>query len=344
MAFLALQVLLFGAAVAVFYRPYGEQYLPVSIAKHARLAQAPSPRVIFVGASNLPFTLNSELIEQATGYHPVNMGLGRALGVEFNLAEVKPYLRRGDVVVLSFPYEWFSADDKPDIDVVLRTLEIQPSLLWKMSWLDLARIFQRDWVFEYIGRVVRVSVRTAAGRPPPEVVTPGEVWNRFGDMVAHWSRPLPERRNLTLTFGPEFSRRTSDVIRRFLHFVAARGGHVFYLFPAIPEEIFTDPQKRDFIERVEAELTDALGIRTLNRPDEVVMPSDRFFDTAYHLIGPAVQTHSARVAARLRAALSSLSGRDPGRSGPTRDTEPGDRLPGRGQPDIRAPGTAAIGP
>jgi hypothetical protein len=315
LVFLTLQVVLFVAAVAIFYRPYGERYLPVSLSKHAWLARAPSPRIIFVGASNLPFTLNSELIEQATGYHPVNMGLGQALGLEFNLAEVKPYLRQGDVVVLSFPYEWFSTLKPPfgpqgDPDVILRTLEIQPELIWKMSWLDLAAILRRDWVFEYLGRVIRTIVRTAAGRPPPEAGVPWHAWNRYGDLVAHWSRPLPERRNLTLTFGPERSARTSDVIRRFLRFVGARGGHVFYLFPAIPEEIFADPEKRDFIERIEAELTDALGIRTLNRPDEVVMPSDRFFDTAYHLIGPAVQIHSALVAARLRAALSGLPARD----------------------------------
>jgi hypothetical protein len=304
--FLTLQVVLFLGAAAVFYRPDRESYLGASILKHTRLAQAPSPRVIFVGASNLPFTLNSEVIERETGYHPINMGLGQALGLKFNLAEVKPYLRPGDVVVLSFPYEWFSGE-KPDTDVVLRTLEIQPRLLWRMSWLDLGEILQRDWVFEYLGRVVRTIVRTAAGRrPPPDGPFRVDAFNRFGDVVAHWSRPVPERRRSTIDLGPDYVVQNNEVLRRFAEFVAARGGRVLYLFPAMPEGIFEDPHARQFIDRVETELTRTVGIQALNRPAEFAMPFERFFDTAYHLTGPAVQIFSSRVAATLRVALSGM--------------------------------------
>jgi hypothetical protein len=305
-AFLAVQALLFVGAVAVLYRPDRESYLAATIDKHARLAQAPSPRVIFVGASNLPFSLNSELIARETGYHPVNMGLA-PIGLEFVLAEVKPWVRHGDIVVLSFPYDLFLVSDaKPQIDAVLRILELHPALLWKMSWVDLAEIAQGyDWVFGWMGRVVRAMARTVAGRgPASEEPFSQDSFNRFGDVVAHWSRPLPHRRELRLSLGSEYASGKNEVLGRFVRFVEARGGRVVYLFPAIPEEVFRDPRNREVIDRVEVELVGNLGIRSLNRPAEVAMPAESFFDTAYHLIGPAVQAFSSLVGARLRTALS----------------------------------------
>jgi hypothetical protein len=302
--FLTLQVIFFVAAMSMFYRPDRHQYLAASVMKHALLAETPAPRLIFVGASNLPFSLNSEIIARETGYHPINMGLAYNLGVQFHLAELKPYLRPDDVVVLSFPYEWFSVA-KPDVDVVWRLLEVHPALLWRLDRRELAEILPGQSVFGYIGRVLRAIVRTAAGRPlPPGNPFPISAFNRFGDVVAHWSMPVPEGRRLALSFGPEYSTESADMVRRFLRLVAGRGAHAFYLFPPIPEEVFQDPANAQFTARVETELRDQLGIRILNRPAEVVLPSERFFDTGYHLTGPGVQRYSAFVATKLRATLS----------------------------------------
>src|SRR5690348_8879721 len=77
-----------------------DNYLAATRDKEWRLATLPGPRVVFVGGSNLPFGLDSDVIERQTGRRVVNMGLYVHLGLEFMLNEASAGLREGDVVVL----------------------------------------------------------------------------------------------------------------------------------------------------------------------------------------------------------------------------------------------------
>ena len=73
------------AGVLVLYRRYAALtlhetgYLAASVDKHHLLVHQPSPRIVFVGGSNLAFGLDSGAIERSLGYHPVNMGLNLGL-------------------------------------------------------------------------------------------------------------------------------------------------------------------------------------------------------------------------------------------------------------------------
>src|SRR6266436_7071833 len=95
--FLIIQACVCGG-VLVLYKRYAAftlnktGYLAASIDKHHLLVQQPSPRIVFVGGSNLAFGLDSSEIERSLSYHPINMGLHIGLGLAFMLAEVKPFI------------------------------------------------------------------------------------------------------------------------------------------------------------------------------------------------------------------------------------------------------------
>ena len=81
-----------------------DKYLMVMLDKHKLLRTTPQPRVILVGDSSLAFGMDSAMIKKATGYNVVNMGLHGGLGLIYIMDELKPYLKKDDIVIFALDY------------------------------------------------------------------------------------------------------------------------------------------------------------------------------------------------------------------------------------------------
>src|SRR2546423_1051105 len=103
---LSLTLLVLVSCALLYLAPDGRvPWMSAAIDKENLIRNTPQPRVIFVGGSNLAFGLNSLLIQRRLGRSVVNMGLSAGLGMRFMLAEVRPHLRPGDLVVVVPEYE-----------------------------------------------------------------------------------------------------------------------------------------------------------------------------------------------------------------------------------------------
>ena len=74
--------------------------------------KTPSPKVVFVGGSNLAFGIDCSQIEDSIGFTCVNMGLHAGQGLRFIMDDIDPYIKEldkdaGDVVVLMPEFEHF---------------------------------------------------------------------------------------------------------------------------------------------------------------------------------------------------------------------------------------------
>ena len=98
-AFFGVLSLLIAAVFMAYTRmfPPEKSFYMASADKHRRLENLPAPRIIFIGGSSMAFGMDSGLVGKKLGLNPVNMGLNAAVGLEFMLQEVEPFLRRGDV-------------------------------------------------------------------------------------------------------------------------------------------------------------------------------------------------------------------------------------------------------
>ena len=76
-------------------------YIMSYLDKVELIQNAPSPRIIFVGDSNLTLTLDSAKIADEFGYNPVNMSISAVTGLRYDLESIRPYIKAGDVVVIS---------------------------------------------------------------------------------------------------------------------------------------------------------------------------------------------------------------------------------------------------
>src|SRR3989338_1453716 len=106
-------------------------YLSVIVDKHKRLESLPSPRLIFIGDSALPFGLDGERIEKELKIPVVNMGLHAAFGLPFIFEEIYPDLRPGDIVAAIFHY--YPSDKEINEGVVCHALDFYPAMYRRLE-------------------------------------------------------------------------------------------------------------------------------------------------------------------------------------------------------------------
>ena len=80
-------------------------YLLARIDKHEILKKTPSPKVIFVGGSNLAFGIDCSQIEDTLGITCVNMGLHAGQGMHFIMDDFDPFIKNmskteGNIIVV----------------------------------------------------------------------------------------------------------------------------------------------------------------------------------------------------------------------------------------------------
>ena len=84
-----------------------ESLLFGAIQKDSLLKNVESPRIIFVGGSNLSFGINSQMIKDSLGLNPINTAIHAAIGLKYMMENTLQYVREGDIVVLAPEYDHF---------------------------------------------------------------------------------------------------------------------------------------------------------------------------------------------------------------------------------------------
>jgi hypothetical protein len=311
--FLIIQGCIWGGVLAL-YRQYkaarfegtGGEYLAVSIDKHHLLVQQPSRRIVFVGGSNLAFGLDSAEIERALGYHPINMGLDAGLGLDFMLQEVEPFLKPGDVVVLSPEYEHFIDWYRGDIETLFAEIENQPRSIRFLTFRNLALFLDQGLVV--IGDITRKSISFLNGGVH---VTLEQLqnspyrpsgFNRFGDVIAHYH--LAPKAFLVTKLKQPTPTSISQVINRLNKFnnrCRRNAILVFYSYPPIFQGQLQE--NAAIIHEIAVNLSQRLNFPLLDTPEEMSFPLDYFFDLAYHLNVVGIQIRTGHLIEKLRDRL-----------------------------------------
>jgi len=298
LAFASIQLAI-AVLVGASYRVDKNAYAASFIDKHDWLERVPSPRLILVGGSNLSFSNDSVLLEDRLGLHPVNLGIQGAMGLRFMLREAENAMRAGDVVVLSLEYSHYL--ERVEEPLSLFSLLEQDRRAFGAIDLDwpLFKLFA-DRSHLYARNVLR-SVVNSAMHGDERALPPytRDSFNRYGDVVAHWSMPT---RGFEIVRQPEGKLDAGIVadLAAFALACRARGVRPFVFHPAIPlkklETMKLEPLQRD--------LDRQLAIPQLNRIAEMGYPDDQFFDTVYHMTKAGTERRTALLAERLSQALN----------------------------------------
>jgi hypothetical protein len=254
-------------------------YLAAAIDKEALLARTPSPRLIFVGGSNLAMGLDSERVARETGMNVVNMGVNAGFGLRFMLSEVKPALRAGDVVVLIPEYEQYLGHLDGGITLI-ELLSIYPAgVRYLESPNQIAKTMVEFPAFLQ-GTITDLPKRF---RPRDASYANRSSYNSYGDITVHLDHASPVDVSAMTLFNADekiFDDQTIGVIQVFDAFAQRTGARLIIMFPALPEKQYSENRERlDFV----ANRLREAHVPVIGTPKDFVFPVAYFFDTVYHL-------------------------------------------------------------
>ncbi|HLO16911.1 MAG TPA: hypothetical protein VK206_18900 [Anaerolineales bacterium] len=263
-----------------------EGYIAAVQDKKSLLSNSRSPRIIFVGGSNLAFGLDSELVQNELHLPVINLGLHASLGLKTSLNIVEKYAAQDDIIVIIPEYEYFDQSSSMyGSDTILADfIEIDPANLQYVApgkWIDLPLI-----TFDVLERKLDRESALLLADPVDRDVYLRSNFNRYGDMIGHLGkkplRPneisaeaaLPTNLNLITT--------SFDILEEFHQKMINKGVIVLFDFPSLRMRNC----KKTSLELFD-HLVSALKARTtipiLSTPDERCYPDKYFYNTQYHL-------------------------------------------------------------
>ncbi len=285
---------------AVFFRmPYMDSgdYISAILDKDRLLRGTPSPKIVFVGASNLAFGLDSERVQSAMRLPVVNLGLHGGVGLKYMLDSTRPYVKKGDIVVLVPEYEEFFGERHYGEAPLLNVLHLS-----REGWRHIDSFQQYRVIWRYALTEMKDTIHALYKRSSSSgKIYSRESFNRFGDVVAH----LKEKPRTIESYGvplenEKFNDRVLVDMKIFREYSEGNGAAVLILFPSIAESAFrmNHARIREVYDRIRT--YGGLGAILGSTPEDYVFPDNCFFDTAYHLTGTCRETRTDKVIMALR--------------------------------------------
>lgn len=303
-AALALLVAL-GHAAVLLIPAEKNSYLSAVIDKQARLRSLPSPKLVFVGGSNLSFSVDSPRVERELGLPVVNMGLGIYAGLRFMLDSVAPRLGRGDLVVISAEYQLYRGLFNGE-DELLEVLEAFPegirTIHWKAQAMPLLRALPA-----YVKNKTNRLLATFVQKPDPSCIYCRRAFDEYGDLRAPLTQPGKDVATMALFRSKGEAGPVEDDaikgLRRFVAAAEAAGARVVLTFPAVPAPLYE--KNRDKLDEVYERVKKDVPVPILGTPAENTMPPQYFWDWVYHLVPAGRDLRTGVLIERLRPYVAS---------------------------------------
>lgn len=268
-------------AVVLWFPIRPNDYLQAYKLKTRLLEETTSPRIIFVGGSNLAFGLDSQRIKDSLRVNVVNYGLHAGIGMKFMLDDVETYTRKGDVIVIAPEYSHFYTIQYGEAETIA---PIQKICGWKkLSLLNLKQLMNVIVGFPRIMEYIRP-------RNYDERSYALSGFNQYGDEVKHWklesiaiSKPGPINASLDVSFGKYFIEKIEALERE-------KECTVYIVPPVCMGSAFKAMEKSV---REVADFLKKNGHPFLVSPDSHALPDEYAFDTSYHMSYEGVKRYTS---------------------------------------------------
>lgn len=265
-----------------------DSYLYAYNNKCKLLENTPSPRIIFVGGSNLAFGLDSERIKDSLNINVVNVGLHAGIGLKYMIDDIILYVRKGDTVVFAPEYNHFYCNMAGEPEVISEIMSVtgfkKARLLNIPQWLNVIKGIPTYLGTQLCSQKGNSSVYKASN------------FNEYGDEVRHWqlpcipiAKPTKWKNGFNTTMSRYFIDRLKELQTRCKIIV----------IPPAYMQISYDFHKKEILEV--ASFLEQEGFSFAISPQECAFPDDYAYDTDYHMNKKGVDNRTAILIKSLRA-------------------------------------------
>lgn len=247
--------------------------------KFRTLKETDEPKIIIVGGSNAAFGMDQKMLEEATGYKVVNLGLHAGFGQLFHSELSKANINKGDIVLLSYEYNWCNDKQFKSIGTELVMSGID-------SHVELYRYMPlRTWpsILGYLGTYAYKKNTFV----PAEGQYSREAFDReTGQMTFLRNYNMNDYRTQIDLYGTIDISDTviSDVsieyLKRYKSFIEQKEAVVCFVAPPLLREAVTC--SLDEFEKIKKEEQEIIGIPYISNPIDYLYPETLMSNSIYH--------------------------------------------------------------
>lgn len=251
--------------------------------KHKLVENSPSPKIVFVGGSNLSFGLNSKAVSDCCQVPAINTAIHAGIGLEYMINDIKPYIKKNDLIVLIPEYENFYSNtfygEMELIQLVFDIYKPGKKLINTEQWAHLIK-----YIPGYSAKKLRnyLFAKSKKGKDSKEIdVYDKSSFNEYGDAYIHWQ--MSDQNFVPLIKNRAFNGvnlKAVLFVKSFQEYVNSRGAKLLLLPPVIESQSFTNNQ--NIIDSITNTLAKH-GMKYFVAPDKYKLPSKYFFNSYYHL-------------------------------------------------------------
>lgn len=292
--------IVFGVMVIGFFLPATPRaktsLLFAKIDKDSLLKNTPSPRIIFIGGSNLSFGLNSQMIKDSLGLNPINTAINASLGLMYMLEHSLPYIKKGDIVVVAPEYSNYFGDAAYGREEMFRTaLDVEG--LKGLSTLSCRQFYNAlPFIPKYC--LSKFSVNEYRGFVADKIYSRNS-FNKYGDVNAHWDMKATKVKP-NGGFSAEVNEDVIPALQNYQAQLQQIGARLFVSFPGYQEASYNKSKSKLIGVELRFKHT---GIAVLGSPLRYTMPDSLIFNTVYHLTRQGAVRRTTLLIEDLRNAL-----------------------------------------
>ena len=265
------------------------------IKKDLLLEKEESPRIIFVGGSNLSFGLNSKMIKDSLDLNPINTGIHAGIGLIYMMESTLPYIREGDIVVLVPEYSQFLDDNSYGGLELFRTImDVKKSDLFK---LNLKQFFG---ILKYFPNYAlsKMNYHEYFNVEESDIYSV-DSFNEFGDVNAHWKMKKQDFYPIVKN-SENLNYSVFDEIVKFERKIKEKKAILFISYPGLQKTSFENLKEE--IKNIE-KIYKENNFIILGTPERYMMPESMMFNTPYHLLKSGVDLRTSLLIEDIKKAL-----------------------------------------
>lgn len=253
-----------------------------------------TPRIIFIGGSNVRMSLDSKKIKDSLDLNVINYGLTAPVGLKFMIDDISLYARDRDILV--FAPEWHQFYDTQYGTSEALSFIIRLAGYDKLRLLNF-RQFLTVWkgIPDYLIQNLWLYIKQNNDNCENKL-------NEFGDEIYHWdkksnykSHPHPITNNFDEEFGKYFSEKLNDLQTKCI---------VLMIPPSCCDIAMKKWEKQ--VKEVEDYLKEN-GHPFIIDPDSCSFEEEYMYDSDYHLNKKGVDIRTSLVIDALKLVLSEKS-------------------------------------
>ena len=257
--------------------------------KQQLVQNTPGKRVLVVGGSSVPYSIQCEQVAEEAGMPCIAMGATAYLGLEYYLALIDGELHPGDIVVLA--PEFAMLQNAVSYSTTWMAVENSPSLLAALPvsyWPGMVSSY-------YTYSRQKLDLLRQKGAP---AATPQEQYAAFGfgpwgDIVAERESMLEsgyDKNNILTLDDSSLSDEVVKAVRRFAKQAQKAGATVVLTWAPFDELAYTGAAQQ--LEEFQTQLESRTGLPYIGRLADCMLSAELFYDSNNHLTteGAALRT------------------------------------------------------